>query len=32
MPWVFVNGEAVVRMGKHTYVRPGRPVRRGVDA
>lgn len=32
MPWVFVNGEAVVRLGKHTYVRPGRPVRRGVDA
>ena len=31
MPWVFVNGEAVVRLGKHTHRRVGRPVRRGVD-
>ena len=32
MPWVFVNGEAVVRLGAHTRARPGRPVRRGMDA
>jgi len=32
MPWVFVNGQAVVRLGAHTRARPGRPVRRGVDA
>lgn len=32
MPWVFVNGTAVVREGAHTHARAGRPVRRGVDA
>ena len=32
MPWVFVNGEAIVRLGQHTHRRAGRPVRRGVDA
>ena len=32
MPWVFVNGQAVVRLGAHTRARPGRPVRRGIDA
>ncbi|MGE3961531.1 MAG: amidohydrolase family protein [Dehalococcoidia bacterium] len=32
IPWVFVNGEAVVRLGQHTRRRAGRPVRRGVDA
>lgn len=32
MPWVFVNGQAVVRNGEHTHARAGRPVRRGIDA
>jgi N-acyl-D-aspartate/D-glutamate deacylase len=32
MPFVFVNGVAVVRDGEHTHARAGRPVRRGVDA
>lgn len=32
MPWVFVNGRAVVREGVHTHERAGRSVRRGVDA
>ncbi len=32
IPWVFVNGQAVVRLGEHTRARPGRPVRRGIDA
>jgi N-acyl-D-amino-acid deacylase len=31
IPWVLVNGEPVVREGRHTHARPGRPVRRGVD-
>lgn len=31
MPFVFVNGVAVVRDGEHTHARAGRPVRRGVD-
>ncbi len=31
MPFVFVNGTAVVRDGRHTHARVGRPVRRGVD-
>jgi N-acyl-D-amino-acid deacylase len=29
MPWVFVNGVAVVREGEHTHARAGRPLRRG---
>lgn len=32
MPWVFVNGRTVVRLGEHTTARPGRVVRRGIDA
>lgn len=32
MPWVFVNGQAVVRDGQHTRIHPGRTVRRAVDA
>lgn len=32
IPWVFVNGRAVVRMSEHTSARAGRPVRRGLDA
>lgn len=32
MPWVIVNGVPVVREGEHTHARPGRAVRRGVDA
>ncbi|MBM3139024.1 MAG: D-aminoacylase [Chloroflexi bacterium] len=31
MPYVFVNGSAVVRDGVHTHARAGRAVRRGVD-
>jgi N-acyl-D-aspartate/D-glutamate deacylase len=29
MPYVFVNGTAVVRDGEHTHARAGRPLRRG---
>jgi N-acyl-D-amino-acid deacylase len=29
MPYVFVNGVAVVRQGEHTHARAGRPLRRG---
>lgn len=32
LPHVFVNGVAVVRDGEHTGARPGRPLRRGVEA
>ncbi|MEX2374743.1 MAG: D-aminoacylase [Dehalococcoidia bacterium] len=32
MPWVIVNGQAVVQDGQHTRAHPGRTVRRGIDA
>jgi N-acyl-D-aspartate/D-glutamate deacylase len=31
MPYVFVNGIAVVRNGAHTHARAGRPLRRGIE-
>ncbi len=31
MPYVFVNGVAVVREGAHTHARAGRPLRRGKE-